>query len=107
MCFHAFGQCFRLFLDRALQKLENLPRAISKLLMTENRIKKLLLVRFLLPFFFCQMVENYAFYILFGPHYIISAYTQDYELKFSIKTNFDTVISNLKLHFQYNIIMTS
>ena len=38
---------------------------------------------------------------------IISAYTQGYELKFSTQTNFDTLISNLKSYFQYDIVMTS
>ena len=56
MCFHS---CFRLFLD--------------------NRIEKLLLVPFLWPLLIRQMVENLC--VLFGPHCIISAYTQDYELK--------------------------
>ena len=43
----------------------------------------------------------------FGPHCNISAYAQDYELKFSIQMNFDTLISNLKSYFQYEIVMTS
>ena len=33
--------------------------------------------------------------ILLGPHCIMSAYTQGYELKFCTETNFDTLISNL------------
>ena len=48
MSFHAFGQCFQLFIDIALQKPENMLK----------RIEKLLLVRFLLPFLFRQMVER-------------------------------------------------
>ena len=75
-----------------------------QLSITENRIEKLLLVRFLLPFLFRQMDEKLR--ILFEPHCIISAYTQDYELKFSTQTNFDTLISNLKFYFQYDIVMT-
>ena len=66
--------------------------------MTENGIEKLLLVRFLFPFLFRQMVEKLC--ILFEPHCIISDYTQDYELKFSTQTNFDTLISNLKFWFE-------
>ena len=86
MSFHAFGQCFHLFIDRA----------ISKLPITENRIEKLLLVRFLLSFLFKQMVEK--LHVPFGPHCIISVYTQDYESKFSKETNFDTLVSNLKFY---------
>ena len=37
----------------------------------------------------------------FGPHYTISAYAQDYELRFSIPAKLDTLISNIKLYFQY------
>ena len=43
----------------------------------------------------------------FGPHCNILPYTQNYELKFSIEMNFDTLISNLKAYFQYEIVMTS
>ena len=43
----------------------------------------------------------------FGPHCNNSAYTQDYELKFSTHINFDTLISNLKSYFQYGIVMMS
>ena len=45
--------------------------------------------------------------VLFGPHCNISAYTQCYELKISTQTNFDTLISNLKLNFQRDSVMTS
>ena len=41
---------------------------------------------------------------LSGPQCIISAYTQDYKLKFSTQTNFDTLISNLKFYFQYDTV---
>ena len=44
---------------------------------------------------------------IFGSHCNISACTQDYELKFSIQMNFNTLISNLKSYFQYEIVMTS
>ena len=66
--------------------------------------KKLLLVRFLLLLLFRLIVEKLR---TFGPHCNISAYTQDYELKFSIDMNFDTLISNLKSYFQYGILMTT
>ena len=46
-------------------------------------------------------------HILFGPHYSISAFTQDFELKFNIQMNFDTLTSNLKSYFQYEIVMRS
>ena len=72
---------------------------------TQNRIGKLLLVRFLLTFLFRQMIKKLR--VLLGPHCIISTYTQDYELKFSTQTNFDTLISNLKFYFQYYIVVTS
>ena len=45
MCFHAFGQYFRLSLDIELQKPEN----ISYVPLTENRNEKLLLVSLVLP----------------------------------------------------------
>ena len=47
--------------------------------------------------FYRQMVEKLC--VLFGPHCFLSAYTQDYELKFSTQTNFDTLISHLKFYF--------
>ena len=53
--FHAFDQCFQQFLDKALQKLENV---LMKLSITENRIEKLLLVYVLLSFLFSQMVKK-------------------------------------------------
>ena len=43
----------------------------------------------------------------FYPQCVISAYTEDYELKFSIQINLSTLISKPKLHFQYNTVMTS
>ena len=70
----------------------------------KNRIKKFLLVRFLLMLLFRLMVEKLH---IFGPHCNISANTQDYELKISIHMNFDTLMSNLKSYFQYRIVMTS
>ena len=70
----------------------------------ENRIETLPLVRFLLLLLFQLIVEKLR---IFGPHCIISAYAQDYEVKFSIQMNFDTLTSNLKSYFQYEIIMTS
>ena len=105
MSFHTFGQCFQAFIDTALQKPENMLMAISKLPINENRIEKFLLVRFLLLLLFRLIVEKLR--ILFGPHCNISAYTQDYELKFGIQMNFHTLISNLKSYFQYGIVMMS
>ena len=62
MSCHAFDQCFRPFLDIALQKPRKYVKQqnISKLPITEKSIEKLILVRFLLPLLFRQMVENYA-----------------------------------------------
>ena len=62
---------------------------------------------FLLPLFFRQIVEKLC--VLFGLYCNgnISAHTEDYDLKFSIKTNFGTLISNLKQYFQCDIAMTS
>ena len=99
MSFHAFGQWFQLFINTAQQEPENM---LSKLPINENRLEKLLLVCFLFPFFLGRWSKNNAF---FGPHCIIPAYI--YELKVNIQTNFDTLISNLKSHFQYKIVMTS
>ena len=83
----------------------NTGEYVKELPINENRIEKLLLVRFLLLLLFWLIVEKLR--ILFGPHCNISAYTQDYELKFGIQMNFDTLISNLRSHFQYEIVMTS
>ena len=71
----------------------------------QNRIEKLLLVRFLLPLLFGQMVEKLL--VLFGSHCNISNCIQHYVLKFSIHTKFDTLISNLNSYVQYKIVMTS
>ena len=46
-------------------------------------------------------------YVLFRLHCIISVSIQDFELKLGTRTKFDTLISNLKLDFQYDIVMTS
>ena len=80
-------------------------RAISELPTTGKRTGKILLVRVLLSLLFRQIVKK--LFILFGPHCNISAYTQDYELKFTIQTKFDTLISNLNSYVQYKVIMTS
>ena len=102
MCFHAFGsKCFRVILNTTPQK-----RAVSgKLLITENRIEKLLLVPLLLLLLFGQIVIELL--VLSGPRCNISTYTQDYEFKFSIQTKFDTLISNLSSYVQYKINMMS
>ena len=94
------GQCFRLILDTTLEKPENmLKKCVSKLPITENRITEFLLVCFLLPLLFRQMVEKLL--VLFGSHCKI------FELKFSIRTKFDTLVSNLNSYVQYKIVMTS
>ena len=62
--FNGFYQCFRQFLDKALQKQEKIySRTISELPITENRIEKLLLVRFLLSCLFSQIVANDCFFL--------------------------------------------
>ena len=76
-----------------------------KIPINENRIENLLIVRFLLLLLFWLIIEKLR--ILFGPHCNISAYANDYELKFSTEMNFDTLISNLKSYFQYEAVMTS
>ena len=48
---------------------------------TEHRIEKLPLVHFLLLFLFSPIDKKSL--IVLGPYCIISAYTQDYELKFT------------------------
>ena len=104
MSFHTFGQCFHLFIDTALQKQKNVLKSyLLRLAITENRIVPLVQVRFPLTFLFRQMVNKLCF--LFGPDCIISAYTQDYELKFSTQANFDTMVSNFI--FNTDILMTS
>ena len=72
--FYAFDKCFRQFLDKALHKTgKYVKELISKLLVTENIIEKLQLVRFLLLLLFSQIVEKLL--ALFGPYRIISALT--------------------------------
>ena len=103
MCFHAFGQCFRLFLDRALQKntTKNEER-VNRLSLNFPKLKTEFKNSYLL---LRQRAKTFC--LLFGPHCIISSETQGNELKFSIHTNFGTLISNLKLYFQYNIVISS
>ena len=104
MCFHAFGQCFRLFFDRALKKktkTKNEER-VNRLSLNFLKLKTELKNSYLL---LRRRVKKFC--LLFGPHCIITSETQDNELKFNIHTNFDALISNLKLYFQYNIVMTS
>ena len=66
-------------------------KVLSKLPITENRIEKLLLVRFSLPLLFRQMVKKLL--VLFGSNCNISICTQHYELKFCMRTKFNTLIS--------------
>ena len=68
-------------MDISLIKRTICYRAIFKLSETENRIEKLPLVHFLLLFLFSPIDEKLL--IVFGLYCIISAYTQDYELKFT------------------------
>ena len=72
----------------------------SELPITENRIEKLLLVRFLLILLLRPMVEKFP--ILFGQNCNI----KDYELKFSTQRKFDTSILNLNLYVRYKVVMT-
>ena len=88
-----------IFLSMTIEDLSHFGNGISELSITKNRIQKLLLVRFLLPLLFRQMVEQ--LHVFWESHSNISAYAQDYELKFSIRTKFDTLTSNLNLHVQY------
>ena len=85
-----------IFIAMTIVDLSQFGNGICELPITKNRIEKLLLVPILLPLLFRQMVEQ----LLFFGHI---AYTQDYELKFSIQTKFYTLISNLNLHVQYKI----
>ena len=58
MYFYAFDQCFQHVLDGALQNPKNMLKSYLLASKTENRIEKLLLVRFLLSFLFNQIVEK-------------------------------------------------
>ena len=71
----------------------------------KTELEKLLLVHFLLLLLFGLIIKKSI--VLFGPHCNISTCAQDYELKFSIQMNFDTLISNLKSYFQYDIVVMS
>ena len=89
----------------AISRYSNKERAISELPESENRVEKLILVSFLFPSSFRQIGEILCLY--FRPHGIIAASFQAFELKLSTQANFDTLISNLKSNFQYDIVMTS
>ena len=71
----------------------------------KTELKSFTSLFFLLLLLFRLIVEKLR--ILFGLHCNISAYAQDYELKFSTQINFDTLTSNLKSYFQYEIVMIS
>ena len=105
ICFHAFGQCFRMLLDTILQKPEKRLEELSlSFLQLEKELEKSYWFVFY-SLLFRQIVKK--LFILIGPHCNISAYTQDYELKFTIQAKFDTLISNLNSYVQYKVIMTS
>ena len=58
-----------IFLAMTIEDLSHFGNGISELSITKNRIPKLLLVRFLLPLLFRQMVEQLH---VFGGHITIS-----------------------------------
>ena len=60
---------------------------------------------FFIVFLFRPIVE--IVWVFYDTDCIISASIQDFELKLNTQTKFDALISNLKLNFQYNIVMTS
>ena len=63
MAFNPFGQCFRQFLDTALKNRKICQGAVSELPTSENRIKRLLLVRFYCLFCLGQLSKLYAFFL--------------------------------------------
>ena len=75
------------------------------LIINENKIDNLSQVCILFLLLFRLIVTKLR--ILSGPHCNISAFTQDYELKFSTQMNCDTLISNRKSYFQYEVVMMS
>ena len=76
-------------------------KSIKELPITENRTEKLLLVHFL---FLGRWSKNYSFFSCVTCN--ISAYAKHFQMKFSIHTKFDTLISNLNLYVQCKIVMT-
>ena len=76
--------------------------AKTEIYVKENRIENSTGL-FLLAVLFRQMFENLR--VLFGPHCNISQPILTI-MKLKIETNFDTLISNLKLHSQFDIVMT-
>ena len=72
---------------------------ISRLPITEMSIEKLILVRFLLPFMFRQMVENYASFWVTLPIFQVTSWNSAYKL-------FSILWSQI-LDFQYDIVMMS
>ena len=104
MGFQAFGQCFRQFLDTALQKPKK--KYVKELSLSFPYLKTEFETptgSFFIVFLFRPIVEIVR--ILFRPHCIISASIQDFELKLRTQTKFDTLISNLKLNFQHDVVM--
>ena len=93
-----FSTISRYSTKKAGQYVKELPKP-------ENKIENLLLVCYLLSFFVETNCRNFMH--SFRAHCIISASFQAFDLNLSTATNFDTLISNLKLNFQYDIVMTS
>ena len=78
---YAFDQCFRPFLDKALQNPENMLKSYLWASHNWKQNWKTPTGSFLLSFLFGQIVEKWL--VLFTPYCIISAYFRDYELKFT------------------------
>ena len=96
--------CFSYLLTQHYKNRKYVKELSLSFLEMKTKLKKFLLVRFLLMFLFRLIVERLR---IFRPHCNISANTQDYELRISIHINFDTLMSNLKSYFQYEIVMMS
>ena len=91
-----FSLIFRYTTNKSGKYVKELPKS-------ENRIESSYW-----SIFYCLLFRSIVKIacILFRPQCIILASIHRFEFKLSTKTKFDTLISNLKLNLQYDVIMT-
>ena len=104
MSFHGFGQCSQLFIDTALQKPKSMLKSYHWASYKWKQNWKTPTGSFFIAAFVWAGSRKITHSFWATQHSFWA--TQDYELKCSIQMNFDTLISNLKSYFQYEIVMT-
>ena len=100
-----FGQCFRQFFDTSLRNPKNMLKSCLRASQIWKQNWKTLTGSFFIVFLLFRPIVEIV-YILFRSHCIIPDSIQNFELKLHTQTKFDTLISNLKSNFQYDIVMT-